>query len=224
METTVSREFLYVQEQLGSGMIGRIQFLRGAHLQEMSGWPGYWEGLLPMHYATHAISPCSPSRGALAEYVVCFAHARASSSPTPMCTSCLRGSPGRPRCGRTPCVRNASRSFRAGRRRAGGPRVPQQRADTDLQLTTAEIDLVPYAWSNRGRSTMRVWIPLSEGARYQSPRTRPSRSRPTDALDQTVPKSRCSTAVAARVQWDGSAGRAVNPASTMTPDQPCSRN
>ena len=37
METTVSREFLYVQEQLGSGMIGRIQFLRGAHLQEMSG-------------------------------------------------------------------------------------------------------------------------------------------------------------------------------------------
>ena len=75
METTVSREFLYVQEQLGSGMIGRIQFLRGAHLQEMSGWPGYWEGLLPMHYATHAISPCSPSRGALAEYVVCFAHA-----------------------------------------------------------------------------------------------------------------------------------------------------
>jgi len=40
METTVfSREFLYVQEQLRSGVIGRIQFLRGAHLQEMSGGP-----------------------------------------------------------------------------------------------------------------------------------------------------------------------------------------
>lgn len=38
METTVfSREFLYVQGQLRRGVIGRIQFLRGAHLQEMSG-------------------------------------------------------------------------------------------------------------------------------------------------------------------------------------------
>ena len=52
--------------------------------------------------------------------------------------------------------------------------APASDADVDLQPTTAEIDLVPYyAWSNRGPSTMRVWIPLSEGAPGQSPRTRP---------------------------------------------------
>jgi hypothetical protein len=52
--------------------------------------------------------------------------------------------------------------------------APASDADVDLQPTTAEIDLVPYyAWSNRGLSTMRVWIPLSEGAPGQSPRTRP---------------------------------------------------
>jgi hypothetical protein len=125
VDTTVSREFLYVQEQLRSGMIGRIQFLRGAHLQEMSGWPGYWEGLLPMHYATHAISPLLALAGCAGRVRGLLRSCRASSSPTPMFTSCSRRSPGRPRCGRTPCVWNASRSFRAGRRRAGGPRVPQ---------------------------------------------------------------------------------------------------
>ena len=74
METTVfSREFLYVQELVRDGIIGRLQFLRGAHQQEMAGWPGYWEGLPPMHYATHAISPLlALAGGALAEYVVCL--------------------------------------------------------------------------------------------------------------------------------------------------------
>lgn len=83
METTVfSREFLYVQEQLRSGVIGRIRFLRGAHLQEMSGWPGYWEGLPPMHYATHAIGPLLALAGALAEYVVCLGSGHISAELT----------------------------------------------------------------------------------------------------------------------------------------------
>lgn len=58
METAVyTREFLYAKGLRDSGQLGRIQFLRGAHQQEMAGWPGYWEGLPPMYYATHAISP-----------------------------------------------------------------------------------------------------------------------------------------------------------------------
>lgn len=58
METAVyTREFFYVKQLRDSGRLGRIQFLRGAHQQEMAGWPGYWEGLPPMHYATHAVSP-----------------------------------------------------------------------------------------------------------------------------------------------------------------------
>ena len=59
METVVySREFLFVKELYQKGELGRLQFLRGSHQQEMAGWPGYWEGLPPMHYATHCVSPC----------------------------------------------------------------------------------------------------------------------------------------------------------------------
>jgi predicted dehydrogenase len=58
METAVyTRRFLYVKEMVQHGEIGRIQFLRGAHYQDMEGWPAYWMGLPPMHYATHAVSP-----------------------------------------------------------------------------------------------------------------------------------------------------------------------
>ncbi|AZN39765.1 Gfo/Idh/MocA family protein [Paenibacillus albus] len=72
METCVyTREFLYVKELRDSGKLGRIQFLRGAHHQEMAGWPGYWEGLPPMHYATHAVSPLLALAGQEAGYVSC---------------------------------------------------------------------------------------------------------------------------------------------------------
>jgi predicted dehydrogenase len=73
METTVySREFLYVQELLNNGELGNIQFLRAAHHQEMAGWPGYWEGLPPMHYATHCVGPCLALAKQEADYVSCF--------------------------------------------------------------------------------------------------------------------------------------------------------
>jgi predicted dehydrogenase len=77
METVVySREFLYAQELAGKGVLGRIQFLRGSHQQEMAGWPGYWEGLPPMWYATHCVSPCLCLPGKLAESVVCHGSGR----------------------------------------------------------------------------------------------------------------------------------------------------
>src|SRR5918997_857230 len=80
METVVySREFLHVRDLVDERIIGRIQFLRGAHHQEMAGWPGYWEGLPPMHYATHAVSPVLSLAGALAESVVCLGSGRISS-------------------------------------------------------------------------------------------------------------------------------------------------
>ena len=41
METVVySREFLFVKELYDKGELGRIQFLRGSHQQDMDGWPG----------------------------------------------------------------------------------------------------------------------------------------------------------------------------------------
>ena len=77
METAIyTREFLFARELRDSGRLGRIQFMRGSHQQEMAGWPGYWEGLPPMHYATHAVSPCLAIVRGEAEYVSCFGSGR----------------------------------------------------------------------------------------------------------------------------------------------------
>jgi predicted dehydrogenase len=73
METAVyTRRFLYVRQMIGRGEIGRIQFLRGAHYQDMEGWPAYWAGLPPMHYATHAVSPVLALANTRARAVHCF--------------------------------------------------------------------------------------------------------------------------------------------------------
>jgi predicted dehydrogenase len=79
METVVwSREYLYVRELRDTGRLGRIQFVRGSHLQNMDGWPGYWEGLPPMHYATHCVSPCLGIVNGEAEHVSCLGSGRIS--------------------------------------------------------------------------------------------------------------------------------------------------
>ena len=73
METAVyTRQFLYVKDLLARGEFGRVQLLRGAHYQDMEGWPPYWRGLPPMHYATHAVSPCLAVAGTRSESVHCF--------------------------------------------------------------------------------------------------------------------------------------------------------
>ncbi|MCL2378620.1 MAG: Gfo/Idh/MocA family oxidoreductase [Defluviitaleaceae bacterium] len=73
METTLyTYQFFYVQELIKSGQLGRIQFLRGSHYQDMSDWPDYWMGLPPMHYATHAIGPLVALSGSRIKRVVCF--------------------------------------------------------------------------------------------------------------------------------------------------------
>ena len=77
METVIySREFLYVKELYSTGKMGRIQYLRATHQQEMLGWPDYWEGFPPMHYATHVVSPCLALAGKDAESVTCFGSGR----------------------------------------------------------------------------------------------------------------------------------------------------
>ncbi|MFA7335078.1 MAG: Gfo/Idh/MocA family oxidoreductase [Kiritimatiellia bacterium] len=73
METAVyTRQFFYAKELAENGEFGRIQFLRGAHYQDMEGWPPYWSGLPPMWYATHAVSPLLALTGARAAKVHCF--------------------------------------------------------------------------------------------------------------------------------------------------------
>ena len=73
METVLySREFLFVKEMYDNGEMGKIQFLRASHQQEMKNWPGYWEGLPPMHYATHCVGPVLGLTRDEADYVSCF--------------------------------------------------------------------------------------------------------------------------------------------------------
>jgi predicted dehydrogenase len=77
METVIySREFLFVKEMYEKGELGRIQFLRASHQQEMAGWPGYWEGLPPMYYATHCVGPVLALPQAQAAKVSCVGSGR----------------------------------------------------------------------------------------------------------------------------------------------------
>jgi predicted dehydrogenase len=82
METVVySREYLFAKDLYDRGTLGRIQFLRGSHQQDMDGWPNYWPGLPPMWYATHCVSPClailsTPGKPAMADTVVCHGSGR----------------------------------------------------------------------------------------------------------------------------------------------------
>src|SRR6267143_4760629 len=72
-ETVVyAREFLFVKELYDKGELGKIQFLQASHHQDMDGWPNYWPGLPPMHYATHCVGPCLALTRAEADYVSCF--------------------------------------------------------------------------------------------------------------------------------------------------------
>lgn len=73
METAVyTRPFLFSKDLKDKGEFGKIQFLRGAHYQDMEGWPPYWAGLPPMWYATHAISPLLAIGGSRATKVHCY--------------------------------------------------------------------------------------------------------------------------------------------------------
>jgi len=73
METVLyAREFLFMKELYDQGELGKVQFLKASHQQDMSGWPGYWPGLPPMHYATHCVGPILGLTRGEAEYVSCF--------------------------------------------------------------------------------------------------------------------------------------------------------
>jgi predicted dehydrogenase len=76
-ETVVySREFLFIRDLYRRGEFGRIQYMQASHPQDMDGWPDYWERMIPMHYATHVVSPVLGLMDSRAEYVSCFGSGR----------------------------------------------------------------------------------------------------------------------------------------------------
>ena len=80
METTLyTYQFFYVKEMLRSGELGKLQFLRGSHYQDMANWPDYWMGLPPMYYGTHAIAPMI----ALSQSRICRVNAVGSGTMDP---------------------------------------------------------------------------------------------------------------------------------------------
>ncbi|MCL1795447.1 MAG: Gfo/Idh/MocA family oxidoreductase, partial [Clostridia bacterium] len=73
METAVyTRHCLHVRHLIERNEIGNIQYMRGAHYQDDEGWPDYWKGLPPMHYATHAVAPLLALSSTRATKVHCF--------------------------------------------------------------------------------------------------------------------------------------------------------
>lgn len=73
METVVyAREFLFMKELYEKGELGKVQFIKASHQQDMDGWPNYWPGLPPMYYATHCVGPVLGLLRKEAEYVSCF--------------------------------------------------------------------------------------------------------------------------------------------------------
>ena len=81
METALyTREFLYGLKKAENGELGKIQFVRGSHIQDMSmdGWADYWKGYPPMLNGTHAISPLLRINNTIAESVVCHGSGRLS--------------------------------------------------------------------------------------------------------------------------------------------------
>ena len=76
-ETVVyAREFLFIKQLSDRGDLGKIQFVQASHQQDMDGWPNYWPGLPPMHYATHCVGPCLALERKDAEEVSCFGSGR----------------------------------------------------------------------------------------------------------------------------------------------------
>lgn len=65
METAVySREYLTVEDLHRRDELGELTLYRGFHIQNLDGFPDYWQGYPPMQYVTHALSPILALTGA----------------------------------------------------------------------------------------------------------------------------------------------------------------
>lgn len=73
METTVfAREYQAVEAMVTAGKFGSLTLYRGFHIQNLDGFPSYWQGYPPMHYLTHALSPVLSLLDTTVESVRCL--------------------------------------------------------------------------------------------------------------------------------------------------------
>ncbi|HEY9289776.1 MAG TPA: Gfo/Idh/MocA family oxidoreductase [Microlunatus sp.] len=72
METTVfAREYRLVDRLLQDDAFGPLTLYRGYHIQNLDGFPSYWQGFPPMHYITHALAPVLSLLGTQVSSVRC---------------------------------------------------------------------------------------------------------------------------------------------------------
>jgi len=77
METTVfAREYFAVEQMHRDGVLGGLTLYRGFHVQNLDGYPTYWQGYPPMHYLTHALSPILALLDTGVDSVVCHGAGR----------------------------------------------------------------------------------------------------------------------------------------------------
>ena len=81
METSLyTREYLAVKKMLDNGELGKIQYIKGDHMQNMSldGWGDYWRGFPPFYYGTHVLAPILMLSGSKFKSVRCLGSGRVS--------------------------------------------------------------------------------------------------------------------------------------------------
>lgn len=170
METSVyTREFLYVKQLRDEGKLGPITFLRGAHHQDLEGYPGYWQGYPPMLYITHALSPLLALVDARASRVHCFGSGQLRTD--------LRGSYDNPypletalfRLDGTGLVAEVTMSFfQVARTYVENFSVYGERQGFEWQQFEEEqpalFTLLPYTPGQRGRQTTKARVEISDRA------------------------------------------------------------
>ncbi|MGW5361894.1 Gfo/Idh/MocA family protein [Actinopolymorpha pittospori] len=84
METSAyGREYLLAEEMYRSGDLGALTLYRGYHIQNLDGYPDYWQGYPPMKYITHALSPLLALTGSTVADVTALGSARLNEERTP---------------------------------------------------------------------------------------------------------------------------------------------
>ncbi|ACQ82036.1 oxidoreductase domain protein [Beutenbergia cavernae DSM 12333] len=79
METSVYQwQFRATQRMLAAGELGDLTLYHGVHIQNLDGFPRYWQGYPPMQYLTHALSPALSLTGTTVRDVVAYGTGRLS--------------------------------------------------------------------------------------------------------------------------------------------------
>jgi hypothetical protein len=76
ISTVFGREYLFCKQLYDAGQLGELTLYRGYHVQNLDGFPNYWQGYPPMQYVTHALSPLLALTGRTVAEVTAYGSGR----------------------------------------------------------------------------------------------------------------------------------------------------